>query len=83
MILKSLLYIYIIPKSKPDSTMGNEIHQFMKGILIEKTGGVEVLHYRTDIPVPTVHEGQVLIKNSFAGINYIDMYMNPKAKILY
>jgi NADPH:quinone reductase-like Zn-dependent oxidoreductase len=44
----------------------------MKGVLIEKTGGVEVLQYKTDLPVPTPIEGEVLVKNDFIGINYID-----------
>ena len=44
----------------------------MKGVLIEKTGGVEVLQYRTDLPVPTPNDGEILVKNEYSGINYID-----------
>ena len=44
----------------------------MKGVIIEKTGGTEVLQYKTDLPLPEVKEGQVLVKNDFTGINYID-----------
>jgi len=44
----------------------------MRGILIEKTGGVEVLQYRTDLPVPEPKEGELLVKNEYIGINYID-----------
>ena len=44
----------------------------MKGILIEKTGGTEVLQYKTDLPVPVPKEGEVLVKNDYIGINYID-----------
>ena len=44
----------------------------MKGVIIEKTGGTEVLQYKTDLPVPEPQEGQVLVKNEFIGINYID-----------
>ena len=44
----------------------------MKGVLVEKTGGVEVLEYKTDLPVPSPKEGEVLVKNDFIGINYID-----------
>ena len=43
--------------------------------MIEKTGGVEVLEYKTDLPVPTPKEGEVLVKNDFIGINYIDTYL--------
>ncbi|KAF2428947.1 NAD(P)-binding protein [Tothia fuscella] len=50
------------------------IPKTMKGVTIEKTGGVEVLQYKTDLPMPTVKEGQVLVKNELSGINYIDTY---------
>ncbi|KAI0593908.1 hypothetical protein F4775DRAFT_596799 [Biscogniauxia sp. FL1348] len=46
----------------------------MKGIVIEKTGGTEVLQYKTDLPVPELADGQVLIKNDFIGVNFIDTY---------
>lgn len=46
----------------------------MKGILIEKTGGTEVLQYKTDLPVPIPKEGEILVKNDYIGINYIDTY---------
>lgn len=49
----------------------------MKGVLIEKTGGTEVLQYKTDIPVPEPKEGEVLVKNEYIGINYIDTYILP------
>jgi NADPH2:quinone reductase len=52
--------------------MATSIPKTMSGVLIEKTGGVEVLQYKTDLPVPTPAEGQVLVKNDFIGINYID-----------
>ena len=60
----------------------------MKGILVEKTGGTEVLQYRTDLPVPEPKEGEILVKNDFIGINYIDtyfrtgLYPSPKPEIL-
>jgi len=60
----------------------------MKGVLVEKTGGVEVLQYKTDLPVPSPKEGEVLVKNEFIGINYIDTYFRtglypaPKPEIL-
>ncbi|KAI1485743.1 hypothetical protein F5X96DRAFT_682570 [Biscogniauxia mediterranea] len=46
----------------------------MKGIVIEKTGGTEVLQYKTDLPIPELGDGQVLIKNDFIGVNFIDTY---------
>lgn len=44
----------------------------MKGVIMEKTGGSDVLQYKTDLPVAALKEGQVLIKNEMLGINYID-----------
>jgi hypothetical protein len=52
--------------------MATSIPKTMSGVLVEKTGGVEVLEYKTDLPVPTPKEDQVLVKNDFIGINYID-----------
>ncbi|KAI0164971.1 NAD(P)-binding protein [Xylariaceae sp. FL1272] len=46
----------------------------MKAVIINKTGGPEVLEYRTDIPVPTPIDGNLLIKNDFLGVNFIDTY---------
>ncbi|WYZ46078.1 hypothetical protein EsH8_IX_000303 [Colletotrichum jinshuiense] len=46
----------------------------MHGVRIPRTGGVEVLEYHTDLPVPALAEGQVLVRNEYAGINYIDTY---------
>ncbi|KAI5862135.1 NAD(P)-binding protein [Durotheca rogersii] len=45
-----------------------------KGVVINKTGGTDVLEYKTDLPVPAPAAGQVLVKNDYLGINYIDTY---------
>lgn len=45
-----------------------------RAILVEKTGGPEVLQLKTDYPVPTLKEGELLVKNNLSGINYIDTY---------
>lgn len=49
------------------------IPRTMKSVSISKTGGVEVLDHG-DVPVPTLKEGEVLVRNEFAGVNYIDTY---------
>ena len=60
---------------KPRTMASNtRIPEKMRGILIEKTGGTEVLQYKTDLPVPSPKEGEILVKNDFIGINYIDTY---------
>lgn len=54
-------------------TMSSQsIPKTMKGVLIEKTGGSEVLQYKTDLAVPEPKDGQILVKNNYVGINYID-----------
>lgn len=45
----------------------------MKAVQINKTGGLEVLEY-VDVPMPTLAEGQILVRNAFCGINFIDTY---------
>ena len=60
----------------------------MKGVMIEKTGGVEVLRYRTDLPIPQPKKDEVLVRVDVAGINYIDtyfrtgLYSSPKPEVL-
>jgi NADPH2:quinone reductase len=48
------------------------IPETMTGVVIDSPGGVEVLKYKTDIPVPELKAGEVLVKNEFIGINFID-----------
>ncbi|KAI1768282.1 NAD(P)-binding protein [Hypoxylon sp. FL1150] len=45
-----------------------------KGVIIHKTGGTEVLEYTTDLPVPALVDGQILVKNDHIGVNFIDTY---------
>lgn len=47
----------------------------MKGVQMKEFGGPEVLQYRTDLPVPVPRDGEVLVKNDFVGINYVDVYV--------
>lgn len=46
--------------------------QAMRGVIIEKNGGPEVLQYKTDLPVPEPKAGEVLVKNEYIGVNFID-----------
>lgn len=48
------------------------IPQTMSGIVIDAPGGPDVLKYKTDLPVPTLQEGEVLVKNEYIGVNFID-----------
>ena len=45
----------------------------MKGVIIETTGGVDVLQYKTDLPIPIPKEGEVLIKNELVAVNFRDV----------
>ncbi|OMH84305.1 putative quinone oxidoreductase [Zancudomyces culisetae] len=45
----------------------------MKAIRIEKPGDVSVIKY-LDIPKPQIEKNKMLVKNKFAGVNFIDTY---------
>ena len=46
----------------------------MKAVIIDKTGGPEVLRYTEDQAIPKLGDNDVLVKNKYGGINYIDTY---------
>eukprot|EP00750_Incisomonas_marina_P033112 INCI957.1.p1 GENE.INCI957.1~~INCI957.1.p1 ORF type:complete len:415 (-),score=79.08 INCI957.1:756-1856(-) len=46
----------------------------MRAVVVNETGPAEVLTYVEDHAVPQVGDGQVLVQNEFAGINFIDTY---------
>ena len=46
----------------------------MRAIQIAQTGGPEVLEYK-ELPIPELKEGQILVRNAYAGVNYIDTYV--------
>ena len=68
----SIVSSHIRPSFHVRTMASQSIPKSMKGVIIEKTGGTEVLQYKTDLPVPEPTEGQVLVKNDYVGINYID-----------
>ncbi|KAI9476820.1 NADPH:quinone reductase [Coemansia sp. RSA 989] len=45
----------------------------MQAIQFEQTGGPQVLQLRT-IPVPTAGPGEIVVRNRYAGVNFIDTY---------
>ena len=51
------------------------IPKTMKGVQMENFGGPEVLQYKTDLPIPVPASGEVLVKNDFIGINYVDVFV--------
>jgi len=46
----------------------------MKAVVIRENGPAEVLKYEEDFATPTLADGQVLVKNEVAGVNFIDTY---------
>ncbi len=47
----------------------------MRAVVVESTGGIDALSIRTDYPTPTiVPRGYALIRNEYAGLNFIDTY---------
>jgi len=53
----------------------HSIPKTMEGVVINKTGGSDVLEFKTDLPVPQPKEGEILLKNDFVGVNYIDTFV--------
>lgn len=47
----------------------------MKGVQMKNFGGPEVLQYKPDLPVPVPRGGEVLVKNDFIGVNYVDVFV--------
>jgi hypothetical protein len=62
------------PHIKPfnSRTIMSNLPTTMKGVLIQRTGGIGVLEYKTDLPLPIPQSGEILVKNEFTGVNYID-----------
>ncbi|KAJ5165785.1 hypothetical protein N7492_006081 [Penicillium capsulatum] len=60
----------------------------MKAVVVEQTGGPEVLQFQTSYPVPTPKNGELLVSNGISGVNYIDtyfrtgLYASPKPEVL-
>lgn len=49
------------------------IPEQQKVILIDEIGGYDVIKYE-DYPVPSISEEELLIKNKYTGVNYIESY---------
>ena len=51
----------------------NDVPEFMQGVYLTGHGGFDKLEFRTDIPVPTLADDEVLVKVGGAGINNTDI----------
>jgi len=47
---------------------------FAQAAVVHETGPASALKIEAAWPVPVIVDGQVLVKNEFAGINFIDTY---------
>lgn len=54
--------------------MMSSIPETMRAAVVREVGDAHALKVENDFPVPKMGDGQVLVKNSFAGINFIDTY---------
>ncbi|KAJ5690334.1 hypothetical protein N7462_004726 [Penicillium macrosclerotiorum] len=84
-ILSPATSVPVFPTTRPFTFVRKmSIPTTMKAIVVEKTGGPEVLEFRTAHPVPTPKEGELLVKNNISGVNFIDTYFRtglyPSAK---
>ena len=66
-----LIRLILLYKCYRYATMAS-IPKTMSGILIEEPGDAEVLKWKTDLAVPQLSEGKILVKNEWVGVNYID-----------
>jgi NADPH2:quinone reductase len=54
-----------IPKSVPST---------MRAVLLTEVGGTEKLQYIDSQPTPPPADGQLLVRNTFSGFNFVDVY---------
>ncbi|KAE8250924.1 hypothetical protein A4X13_0g4242 [Tilletia indica] len=53
----------------------SQLPKTMRAVQITKTGDIDVITVSEDVPVPTPGPTQVLFKNEWAGVNYVDTYI--------
>ena len=47
----------------------------MRGIEVPEFGGPSALTYREDLPIPSIGDNEILIKNHYAGVNFKDIIL--------
>lgn len=52
----------------------SSVPETMKAVVIRETGDANVLKVESDFPTPKLGANQVIVKNQYAGINFIDTY---------
>ena len=62
------------PQNSSNSRTMASLPSTMRAVSFSKPGGPDVLEYTDTQSLPKPSDGQVLVKNNFAGVNYIDTY---------
>lgn len=52
----------------------SSLPESMKAVVVREPGDASTLMLETDFPTPQIKPGQVIVKNEYAGINFIDTY---------
>jgi len=65
---------HLLRQLSPQLTNTTRTMSTMKVVQFHKPGGVEVLKYE-DAPIPKPGSGEILVKNAYCGVNFIDTYM--------
>lgn len=56
------------------TTVNRNIPDVMRAAMIRETGDASVINCEADVPVPVPTDGQVLVRNKWSGLNFIDTY---------
>lgn len=51
----------------------------MEAVVLPSIGGAEQLQYTESHPIPKLNDGQILVKNNFSGVNFVDIYFRKGA----
>ena len=65
---------HLLRQLSPQLTNTTRTMSTMKVVQFHKPGGVEVIKYE-DAPIPKPGTGEILVKNAYCGVNFIDTYM--------
>mmetsp|Transcript_14105 Transcript_14105/g.21303 ORF Transcript_14105/g.21303 Transcript_14105/m.21303 type:complete len:361 (-) Transcript_14105:142-1224(-) len=72
MMIKQVLTRAVIRSNR--RWFSSDVPSVMKAAMVRETGTADQLKVETNVAVPEIADGQVLVKNEFAGINFIDTY---------
>lgn len=65
---------YVTAKSNISFRFMSSVPATMRAAVVRETGDADALKLETDFPSPELKAGGVIVKNQYAGINFIDTY---------